>query len=728
MKIGSLKLRSFSIIAAAILPCAAALSGARADAQPLDDRQSVARISYLSGDVSYSRGDDPDDWQAPVRNDPFTLGDRLYSSGSGRAELQIHGGEFVRMAPQTDLAALNLTEEVKQFSLRSGTASFQLRRLDENEAFEVDTPNAAVTFERPGDYRVDVDANGNSRVSCLEGAATVAAAGGEVPLRQGDQMWIDGSDYPQYDVAAIDQPDSWDHWVRSREDRFSRVASYRYANFNMDGLDDLDQYGRWVNVPGYGQCWTPSTVDVGWQPYRTGRWIWQDPWGWTWIADEPWGWAPYHYGRWTVYASQWYWVPEGPSVAVHYSPALVAFVGGGPGWSLSVNSGGGGYVGWFPLAPRDPFVPWWGSRANVNVNVTNVNYGNRTYVTVVNQNTFVSGGVVTANAVRDPQIVRQIATSAVIRGAVPVVPTAGAIRMSVRAGAAPGRPPAAIAARSVVTRVPPPPAPAPFQAKLDVIRQNRGAPLAPAAQAQLSIQSHQGAKALVPVRPVVSEAGRMNFQPRNGQSSGPKAEAVKEYRGKPIATMEHPIVSSPTAAAATAPGAPAARIAPGAVVAPSNIPPNPREGNPRGFERRAPPPQPPTSAAPPPPQNPNENEQWRQRQPNRTPPGENPAPPPPPPQDRRFERQPPPGQNPAPPPPPPQDRRYERQPPPGENPAPPPPPPQDRRFERQPPPGQGQNASPDNRARGNEAKDQGKNAKDKKDKKNKKDEPPPPPQ
>src|SRR5258707_924159 len=68
--------------------------------------QTVARISYLSGDVSYSRGDDPDNWQAPARNVPVTLGDRLYAGDNGRAELEIQGGQIVRMAPRTDLSAL----------------------------------------------------------------------------------------------------------------------------------------------------------------------------------------------------------------------------------------------------------------------------------------------------------------------------------------------------------------------------------------------------------------------------------------------------------------------------------------------------------------------------------------------------------------------------------------------------------------------------------------------
>ena len=50
--------------------------------------------------------------------------------------------------------------------------------------------------------------------------------------------------------------------------------------------------------------------DLG--PYRDGRWIWQEPWGWTWVDNAPWGFAPFHYGRWAYVGSRWGWVP-GPS-------------------------------------------------------------------------------------------------------------------------------------------------------------------------------------------------------------------------------------------------------------------------------------------------------------------------------------------------------------------------------------------------------------------------------
>ena len=468
--------------------------------------QTVARISLVAGGVSFARGDDPDTWEPADLNVPMTLGDRVWTGDDGRIELQVHGGNVVRLAARTDLQALNLTDAVKQLSLALGTASFSIRRLSDDEVFEVDTPNAAVTLERPGDYRIDVNENGDSRVQVRRGRAVASAGGGQVTLAAGQELDIEGTDAPRYQMVALPPTDGWDRWVEEREQRLAAARSYAYVTPDIVGVEELDQSGRWQQIPQYGWVWTPVGVEAGWAPYRSGRWIWQDPWGWTWVAAEPWGWAPYHYGRWTYWGSAWYWVPVGPAIhTVAYSPALVAFVGGSAG-----------YVGWFPLAPRDPYYPWW--RRGPTVNVTNVTYVNRTYVTVVNQTTFVSGRSVSRALVSDRAVVQSVERAPVLRGPIPVVPTRASLRMTTREATA-ARPPAA-ASRQVVTRVAPPPPPPRFDAKVAVIREKGGAPIAPADAARLSTQS--GNAAATRSRTTTSTS-RAPLQPKDSSRPAPTA-------------------------------------------------------------------------------------------------------------------------------------------------------------------------------------------------------------
>ena len=62
-----------------------------ATAQPRDEygemRQTVARISFLSGPVSFSRGDDPEDWQPADRNVPMTVPTAVSAAGDAGVSL-----------------------------------------------------------------------------------------------------------------------------------------------------------------------------------------------------------------------------------------------------------------------------------------------------------------------------------------------------------------------------------------------------------------------------------------------------------------------------------------------------------------------------------------------------------------------------------------------------------------------------------------------------------------
>ncbi len=107
---------------------------------------------------------------------------------------------------------------------------------------------------------------------------------------------------------------------------------------DRDFYEPLGQYGHWVDVAPYGQCWYPAYVSSSWQPYANGYWLWTDG-GWYWVSDEQWAWACYHYGRW-AYDSYygWLWIPE-----TEWAPAWVS-------WRE-----GDGYIGWAPLPPRCGF-------------------------------------------------------------------------------------------------------------------------------------------------------------------------------------------------------------------------------------------------------------------------------------------------------------------------------------------------------------------------------------
>ncbi|MBK9964080.1 MAG: FecR domain-containing protein [Holophagales bacterium] len=554
-----LRLPSLLVLAAALLAVHPAAAQYADDEGDDGIRQSVARVSYFEGEVSLNRGDAPDDWQPASINYPMTFGDRLWAGRRSRAELQLRGAR-VYLGPGSELAALDLTLDVRQLSLTVGTATFQVIRLEREEVFEVATPNVSVTFETPGTYRVDVDEDGNSRVSVRQGRAWAAAAGGQVELERGDQIRVRGIDNPDYDVVGLSRADSWDNWVQNRARRYRSVRSASYVHPDIYGAEDLDAYGSWERGSEYGSVWYPRGMAANWEPYRAGRWIWRDPWGWTWLSSEPWGWAPYHYGRWAVVRGRWGWVPEGPlGGRPGYSPAVVGFVGGGAGWSVSVTAGG--FVGWFPLAPREPFQPWW-THSRPTANVTNFRYAYRSRITVVSRNVFVGGGRVDRDLVRDARVVREVAAAPILRGPIPVLPTRASIRVSAVAvqGRVSARPPERILQREVVTRTAPPQAPPSFDRKLSVIREKEGEPVPVDVARRLSVEEKGGARSAQPVRPAGREG--VALAPRGDVKESRKPQPLPPAASRPAEPAARParerVETPPVPRAAAAGAAPAA--------------------------------------------------------------------------------------------------------------------------------------------------------------------------
>ena len=515
----------------ALLCAAAFVAPLRALAQdqdgppPNDDPPTrVARISHTDGAVSFNPAG-TDDWVGAVINRPMTTGDKLWSDNGARAELHI-GSASLRIGTTTGFSFLNLDDSVAQVQLTEGTLRVRVKRLEQNETFEIDTPNLAFSVLRPGTYRIDVNENGDTTVISVIGGEGEVTGGGQAYSVHAEQTaTFVGTDQLDADVEQLSGPDDFDQWCAQRDVREDRSASARYVSPDVIGYEDLDDYGGWRPVPEYGTVWFPHTTVVGWAPYRFGHWVYIVPWGYTWVEDEPWGFAPFHYGRWVVVGGVWGWVPApAPAVGVVYvrpvyAPALVAWVGG-PRFGVGV----GANVGWFPLGPREVFVPSYPvSRAYVtNINVTNtvvertvvnnyyttvvvnkqVNVTNVTYVnqrvngavTATSGSTFVSGQSVSRNVVRVDQ--RDIVATHVVTGAPAIAPTRETFVGAGRPAAI--RPPAAIAARTVVAKAPPPPPPVSVERQQAAIRQNGGRPLNIAQYHQMAPQPGPGVAAGAP--------------------------------------------------------------------------------------------------------------------------------------------------------------------------------------------------------------------------------------
>ena len=125
-----------------------------------DPPSRVARLGYTSGAVSFSPAGE-NDWDRATINRPLGAGDRLWTDAGARAEIQV-GGAMIRMNAGTSVAVLNLDDQIVQLQLTQGTLNVRVRRLAPKQVFEVDTPNLAFTLRQPGEYRINVDPDGNA--------------------------------------------------------------------------------------------------------------------------------------------------------------------------------------------------------------------------------------------------------------------------------------------------------------------------------------------------------------------------------------------------------------------------------------------------------------------------------------------------------------------------------------------------------------------------------------
>ncbi|MGQ0800562.1 MAG: DUF6600 domain-containing protein [Pseudomarimonas sp.] len=449
------------------------------EARNYDPPSRVAYLSHSDGIVSYSPAGE-DVWLDVIRNRPLVRGDRLWTERRAVAELQV-GSASLRLDEGTSLELLELDDDFAQLQVAEGTLALSVRRLARGQVIEVATPNLAVSIDQPGRYRIDVNPDRNeTTVVVWQGAAEAYGERSEFSLLAGEAVRFYSSDLRDYEIFGLPRDDSFDRYCLDRDRQISRSVSLRYLDDDTAGFSALDEYGSWRSVSSYGNVWFPATVERDWAPYRDGRWIWQEPWGWTWVDNAPWGFAPSHYGRWAFVSNRWGWIPGPRNVRAVYAPALVAFVGGSR-WSLSFSGGNQAPIGWFPLGPREIYVPSYQasrdyfSRVNVNNTVINVSVINTVYgnysrgslnvgqieyanrglpgaVTAVPSSVFINSRSVRQEAIRLQR--NGLANAENLRVAA-VAPSRRAVLGA--AAEARGRPARDVFERRVMARTPPPP-------------------------------------------------------------------------------------------------------------------------------------------------------------------------------------------------------------------------------------------------------------------------------
>ena len=276
----------------------------------------IVRLSNVSGTVTIDRntGDGP---EKAILNMPVTEGIVLQTKNDGRAEVEFENGSVIRIAPDTKLtfSELSLRDSgvrVSTTSVDEGLAYVNFRGAKDDD-FTVKFAQESIRLQKEAHFRLEVttlDAN----VAVFDGEVPVSGASGNFEVDKKHTATFNLTDGDKYEIAKKIEDDPYDAWDREQLDYHDRYlaskssSSYPYSY----GVSDLNYYGNYYNVPGYGTVWQPYFVGAGWNPWMDGAWMWYPGFGYTWVSSYPWGWMPYRYGGWAfVPGYGWVWQPGG---------------------------------------------------------------------------------------------------------------------------------------------------------------------------------------------------------------------------------------------------------------------------------------------------------------------------------------------------------------------------------------------------------------------------------
>jgi hypothetical protein len=305
----------------------------------------IIRLSLVQGDVRFTRdthGDPLADqkavWETAVLNLPIRQG-YVVATDRGRAEIEFENGAMAFLNENTVLEFYDLSLDdgarTTRLVLRQGTASFYVNPAS-GDYFSVTGGDFTVEGAGRTGFRMDNFDDGSSE-NVLKGYVNVRRKDNTTPLEKGQSLTMRAGDNSSVNVGRLPENDDFDRWVSGREDSVATATSaamqYTSSPYYSSGFGDLYTYGSWYPVAGYGNCWRPYGVGLGWSPFDYGSWYSDPVFGWSFIGYQPWGWLPYHYGGWLFEPGfGWVWAPTGFGVwnrPVFWRPVTAVWVHSG---------------------------------------------------------------------------------------------------------------------------------------------------------------------------------------------------------------------------------------------------------------------------------------------------------------------------------------------------------------------------------------------------------------
>jgi hypothetical protein len=275
-----------------------------------DSQARIVRLSDVQGSVQIDKNTGLG-FESAFVNLPITQGTQLRTGDRGRAEIEFEDGSSLRLTPNTtvEFSKLGLSDSGKRISevhLVQGMAYVNWLGKDD---FSLNFSRETLAVDRAAHFRVDTSSQ-VANLAVFKGDVDVDGPNGKLSVEKKKNATFDVAENDKSNVSGkiAEAPlDSWDKEAGSYHDQYAKNNNNSPYGY---GLADLNYYGAYTNVPGYGMMWQPYFTGVGWDPFLDGAWGFYPGYGYMFASAYPWGWLPYRYGSWAFVPNYgWMWQP-----------------------------------------------------------------------------------------------------------------------------------------------------------------------------------------------------------------------------------------------------------------------------------------------------------------------------------------------------------------------------------------------------------------------------------
>ncbi len=278
-----------------------------------DSQARIVRLSDVQGSVQIDKNSGMG-FENAFLNLPITQGTQLKTHDNGRAEIEFEDGSTLRLTPNTtvEFSKLGLSDagqRISAINLVEGMAYVNWLGKSGDD-FTLNFSREKLSLDHAAHFRVETSTTA-ARLAVFKGDVAIDTPTGQLELAKKKTASFDAGDNDKYTLANNVESaplDSWDKEASSYHDQYARNNSSPYGY----GSSDMNYYGSYRNVAGYGSMWQPYFAGVGWDPFMDGAWSWYPGYGYAFVSAYPWGWLPYRYGTWNfIPGNGWMWQPGG---------------------------------------------------------------------------------------------------------------------------------------------------------------------------------------------------------------------------------------------------------------------------------------------------------------------------------------------------------------------------------------------------------------------------------